>query len=176
MLKVFGSPGKRQIDGLGGADPLTSKMAIIGAPRFAGTDVTDTFGEVEIDQPHVDYRSLCGNISAAAGQFAIENGMVPILEPVTVVRAWTTDLNATLTIEVPVKDGKPVRLGSYRVPGTGARRCGRPVGMTHLAPGRGDRDRVGRCPWRRRPQSRRATLGRTARRIVDGTVYLDDRV
>ncbi len=124
ILRVFGSPDKRQIDGLGGADPLTSKLAIIGAPRVPDTDVTYTFGQVEIDHPHVDYKSLCGNISAAVGQYAIEAGMVPAIEPVTRVRAYTTNLRRVLTIEVPVRDGKPVRLGTYKVPGvpgTGAR-------------------------------------------------------
>ena len=124
ILRVFGSPDKRQIDGLGGADPLTSKLAIIGAPRVAGTDVTYTFGQVEIDRPYVDWHSLCGNISSAVGQYAIESGMVEAVEPVTRVRAYTTNLKRVLTIEVPVKDGRPVRLGTYRVPGvpgTGAR-------------------------------------------------------
>jgi hypothetical protein len=124
ILKVFGSPDKRQIDGLGGADPLTSKLAIIGAPRMAGIDVTYTFGQVEIDRPHVDYHSLCGNISAAVGHYAVEAGLVEPVEPVTRVTAWTTNLKRRLTIEVPVRNGRPVRTGSYRVPGvpgTGAR-------------------------------------------------------
>jgi 2-methylaconitate cis-trans-isomerase PrpF len=124
ILRVFGSPDKRQIDGLGGADPLTSKLAIIGPPRVANCDVTYTFGQVEIDRPHVDYHSLCGNISAAVGHYAIESGLVESVEGITRVRAWTTNLKRMLTIEVPVRDGKPVGLGSYRVPGvpgTGAR-------------------------------------------------------
>ncbi len=124
ILRVFGSPDKRQIDGLGGADPLTSKLAIIGAPRVANTDVTYTFGQVEIDRPHVDYKSLCGNISSAVGQYAIEMGLVEAVEPMTRVRAYTTNLKRILTIEVPVRDGRPVRAGDYRipgVPGTGAR-------------------------------------------------------
>ena len=75
ILAVYGSPDRRQIDGLGGADPLTSKLAIIGPPReglprAAGTHLTYTFGQVEIDHPEVDWRSLCGNISAAVGAFA----------------------------------------------------------------------------------------------------------
>ena len=117
ILKIFGSPDKRQIDGLGGADPLTSKLAIIGRPRVPDTDVTYTFGQVEIDRPHVDYHSLCGNISSAVGQYAIEEGLVDAVEGVTRVRVYTTNLRRVLTVEVPVKDGRPVRLGSYRVPG-----------------------------------------------------------
>src|SRR5215218_7610995 len=108
ILAIFGSPDKRQIDGLGGADPLTSKLAIIGPPRVANTDVTYTFGQVEIDRPHVDYHSLCGNISSAVGQYAIEEGLVAPVEGVTRVRVYTTNLKRVLTIEVPVKDGRPV--------------------------------------------------------------------
>ena len=117
ILRVFGSPDKRQIDGLGGADPLTSKLAIIGKPRMTNTDVTYTFGQVEIDRPHVDYHSLCGNISAAVGLYAIQSGLVPAVDGVTRVRTWNTNLKRLLTIEVPVRDGKPVGTGTYRVPG-----------------------------------------------------------
>ena len=117
ILKVFGSPDRRQIDGLGGADPLTSKLAIIGRPRVPDTDVTYTFGQVEIDRPVVDYHSLCGNISSAVGQYAIEEGLVEAQEGITRVRVYTTNLKRVLTIEVPVRNGRPVRLGTYKVPG-----------------------------------------------------------
>lgn len=128
ILGIFGSPDKRQIDGLGGADPLTSKLAIIGPPRSdaraAGTHLTYTFGQVEIDHPEVDYHSLCGNISAAVGAFAIYEGLVQPQAPVTTVRAFNTNLNRVLTIEVPVVGQRPVEAGDYSVPGvpgTGAR-------------------------------------------------------
>ena len=124
VLAIFGSPDRRQIDGLGGADPLTSKMAIVGPPRVPGTDLTYTFGQVEIDKPEVDYESLCGNISAAVGHYAVDEGYVPAVEPVTTVRVFTTNLDRVLVIEVPVSDGRPVDEGDYAVPGvpgTGAK-------------------------------------------------------
>ncbi len=128
ILRIFGSPDKRQIDGLGGADPLTSKLAIIGPPRSdraaAGTQLTYTFAQVEIDHPDVDYHSLCGNISASVGAFAIYEGLVQPQSPVTSVRAFNTNLNRVLTIEVPVEGNRPVEAGNYTVPGvpgTGAR-------------------------------------------------------
>ena len=65
ILRVFGSPDRRQIDSLGGADPLISKLAIIGPPRVPVSDVTYKLGQVEIDRPHVDYKTLCGNIDVA---------------------------------------------------------------------------------------------------------------
>jgi methylitaconate Delta-isomerase len=122
ILAVFGSPDKRQIDGLGGADPLTSKLAIIGPPRVgepraAGTHLTYTFGQVEITEPEIDWLSLCGNISSAVGAFGIYEGYVTPQEPVTEVRVFNTNLNRVLTIEVPVELGRPLEAGTYTVPG-----------------------------------------------------------
>jgi 2-methylaconitate cis-trans-isomerase PrpF len=128
ILSVFGSPDKRQIDGLGGADPLTSKLAIIGPPRAdlraAGTHLTYTFGQVEIDTPEIDFLSLCGNISSAVGAFAVYEGLVAATEPITTVRAYNTNLNRVLNIEVPVQGNRPIEHGDFvvpGVPGTGAR-------------------------------------------------------
>jgi len=129
ILAIFGSPDQRQIDGLGGADPLTSKVAIIGPvragnPRAAHTHLTYTFGQVEIAEPEVDYISLCGNISAAVGAYAVYEGFVEPTEPITVVRVYNTNLDRVLTLEVPVEGGRPREHGDYAVPGvpgTGAR-------------------------------------------------------
>ena len=83
ILRIFGSPDKRQIDGLGGADPLTSKVCIVGPPprdnpRASGAHLSYTFGQVEIASPHVDFRALCGNLTSGVGAFAIWEGMVPL--------------------------------------------------------------------------------------------------
>jgi 2-methylaconitate cis-trans-isomerase PrpF len=129
ILAIFGSPDPRQIDGLGGADPLTSKVAIIGPPRTnhsraANTHVTYTFGQVEIRSPEIDYGSLCGNISSAVGAFAVYEGLVEPREPITVVRAYNTNLDRVLTLEVPVRGTRPLEHGDYSVagvPGTGAK-------------------------------------------------------
>jgi 2-methylaconitate cis-trans-isomerase PrpF len=128
ILGIFGSPDKRQIDGLGGADPLTSKLAIIGPPladpRAAGTHLTYTFGQVEIEHPEIDFLSLCGNISSAVGAFAVYEGLVAATAPITTVRAYNTNLNRVLNIEVPVEGNRPLERGDFvvpGVPGTGAR-------------------------------------------------------
>jgi 2-methylaconitate cis-trans-isomerase PrpF len=128
ILAIFGAPDKRQIDGLGGADPLTSKVCVIGPPptdlpQAAGSQLTYTFGQVEIDQPHVDYHSLCGNLTSGVGAFAIRENMVAAVEPVTTVRIYNTNLDRVLICEVPVKDGQPLEIGDCAipgVPGTGA--------------------------------------------------------
>jgi len=122
VLAIFGSPDRRQIDGLGGADPLTSKLAIIGPPlhdlpEAQETDLTYTFGQVEIEHPEIDWLSLCGNISSAVGLYAIEEGLVEARSPVTRVVAYNTNLRRKLSIEVPTEYGRPVETGNFIVPG-----------------------------------------------------------
>ena len=124
ILSIFGSPDSRQIDGLGGADPLTSKLAIISVSDREDADIDYTFGQVEIKKPYVDYSSNCGNISAGVGPFTIQQGLVRAVEPVTTVRIYNTNTKKVFVAEVPVKNGKPQVKGGYKVdgvPGTGAR-------------------------------------------------------
>ncbi len=124
ILAVFGSPDVRQIDGLGGADSLTSKTAIIGPPTIEGADVDYTFGQVSITAPLVDYGSNCGNISSAVGPFAIEEGLVKATDPLTRVRIYNTNSRKIIVAEVPTDGGCPVMEGEYAisgVPGTGAK-------------------------------------------------------
>ncbi|MDR1203903.1 MAG: 3-methylitaconate isomerase [Peptococcaceae bacterium] len=120
---IFGSPDKRQIDGLGGADVLTSKLAVIGPSRRAGADVEYTFAQVSFDSELVDYSGNCGNISAAVGPFAIDEGLVPAVEPVTRVRIYQTNTDCILIAEVEVADGKSKTEGTTEidgVPGAGS--------------------------------------------------------
>ena len=124
ILSVFGSPDSRQIDGLGGADPLTSKLAIISRSERPDADIDYTFGQVDIHSAFVDYSSNCGNISSAVGPFAITQGLVKAVEPVTVVRIFNTNTQKVFEAEVPVLGGAPAVCGDYMihgVPGTGAR-------------------------------------------------------
>lgn len=87
---IFGSPDLRQIDGLGGADTLTSKLAIIGPSTHPNADIDYTFGQVSIISNFVDYKGNCGNISSAVGPFAIDEGLVKAVEPITIVRIHLT--------------------------------------------------------------------------------------
>ena len=124
ILAVFGSPDLRQIDGLGGADSLTSKLAIISPAKEQGRDIHYTFGAVGIDKSFVDYSANCGNISSAVGPFAVDQGLVKAEEPFTVVRIFNTNTQKMIFARVPVKKGKVVSDGDYvidGVPGTGAR-------------------------------------------------------
>jgi 2-methylaconitate cis-trans-isomerase PrpF len=124
VLSIFGSPDSRQIDGLGGADPLTSKLAIIGISQRNDADIDYTFGQVDIHKAFVDYSSNCGNISSAVGPYAITQGLVKTTDPVTSVRIYNTNTGKIFISEVPVRDKSPRTSGDYRidgVPGTGAR-------------------------------------------------------
>jgi 2-methylaconitate cis-trans-isomerase PrpF len=124
ILALYGSPDPRQIDGLGGADPLTSKVAIISRSDRAGVDVDYTFGQVGITTPDIDYSGNCGNISAGVGPFAIDEGLVKAVEPVTLVRIFNTNTNKVIVAHVPVVDGKAAVEGNYAmagVPRSGAR-------------------------------------------------------
>lgn len=121
---VFGSPDVRQIDGLGGADVLTSKLAIIAPPSRSDADVDYTFAQVSFDTDVVDFNSNCGNISSAVGPFAIDTGLVRAVEPVTTVRIHQTNTGKLLVAEVPVKSGKSAVEGDLHidgVPGRGAK-------------------------------------------------------
>lgn len=123
ILSLMGSPDPRQIDGLGGADPLTSKVCIIGPGVEHGADVDYTFGQVSVEEPLVSFSTNCGNLSAAVGVYAIEEGYVAAREPVTTVRIYNTNTRQILLAHVPVRDGRPAVGGDYAipgVPGTGA--------------------------------------------------------
>lgn len=124
ILAIYGSPDIRQIDGLGGADSLTSKLAIISPPTRPDADVDYLFGQVSLTAPFVDYKGNCGNISAAVGGFAIDEGMVEAVEPITTVRIHLVNSGNILAAEVPVQDGKSAVEGDFVIdgaPGTGAR-------------------------------------------------------
>jgi 2-methylaconitate cis-trans-isomerase PrpF len=117
ILSIFGSPDPRQIDGLGGAEPLTSKLALVARSDRPDADVDFTFGQVEIDQPVIHYSGLCGNIAAGVAPYAIEEGLVKAVEPVTTVRVFSTNNNQIFVTEVPVKNGKPQVIGDYAIDG-----------------------------------------------------------
>jgi methylitaconate Delta-isomerase len=124
ILSIFGSPDRRQIDGLGGADPLTSKVAIIAPSSRPDSDVDYTFGAVDLTEPIVDYRGNCGNLSAGVGPFAIDEGLVPATDGETVVRIYNTNTDKCLRAYVPTSRGKAAYKGDYAiagVPGSGAK-------------------------------------------------------
>jgi 2-methylaconitate cis-trans-isomerase PrpF len=124
VMAIFGSPDIRQIDGLGGADSLTSKLALIKRSTEPNSDIIYTFGAVGIDTPFVDYSANCGNISSAVGPYAINQGLVRAEAPFTLVRIFNTNTQKMIYSKVPVKRGNVVSDGDYAidgVPGTGGK-------------------------------------------------------
>jgi len=124
ILRVFGSPDKRQIDGLGGADALTSKVAVVGKSKRDDCDVDYTFGQVSIDTPNIYTKGICGNITSGVGSFAIDEGLVKAVEPETTVKIYNTNTKRIIIEKVPVHNGVAVTEGDYQiagVPGSGAK-------------------------------------------------------
>lgn len=117
ILALYGSPDARQIDGLGGADPLTSKIAIVGPPTLPGADVDYLFGQVRIAEPVVDYRGNCGNMLAGIGPFAVDEGLVPATEPTTRVRIHQVNTRTLVVADVPTRGGRALVEGVGKVPG-----------------------------------------------------------
>ena len=123
LLALFGSPDVRQIDGLGGADILTSKCAIIGPPSRPDADIDYTFAQIGIDQATVNYEMVCGNVSSATGVYALQEGLVSVEEPVTTVRVHNTNTGKILRMTIQCADGEPRVEGECEVdgvPATGA--------------------------------------------------------
>jgi 4-oxalomesaconate tautomerase len=123
LLAVMGSPDLRQIDGLGGANPLTSKVAVVGPPTRPDADVDYLFLQVVVDAARVDPSQNCGNMLAGVAGFAVEEGLVPAGDPVTCVRIHMVNTAnvAVATIRTPggvvTYDGEAAISG---VPGTAA--------------------------------------------------------
>jgi len=123
LLAVMGSPHDYQVDGIGGANPLTSKVAIISKSRHAGVDVDYLFAQVLINEKLVDTKPNCGNMLVAVGPFAIESGLVPAGHPETTVRIFNVNTQARVDSIVQTPNGKVTYAGDAAidgVPGTAA--------------------------------------------------------
>ena len=123
LLAVMGSPDKRQIDGLGGAHPLTSKTAIVAPSTEPGCDIDFLFAQIGIEQPKVDTTPNCGNILAGIGPFALARGLVKGNDPRTIVRVRTLNTGTIADLELQIEKGQAKAEGTARidgVPGTSA--------------------------------------------------------
>ncbi|MEA9389761.1 4-oxalomesaconate tautomerase [Acerihabitans sp. TG2] len=123
LLAIMGSPDARQIDGIGGADPLTSKVAIISPSSHPKADVDYLFAQVNVDKAVVDYGQNCGNILAAIAPYAIEKGLVAVQHQTTVVRIFMVNTGNIAEAVVTTPDGMMEYEGDTRidgVPGCGA--------------------------------------------------------
>ena len=123
LLAAMGSPDIRQIDGVGGAHPLTSKVAVIGPSTRPDADVDYLFLQVVVDKAEVSDSQNCGNILAGVGPWAIENGLVEPAGAVTPVRINMVNTASIAVAHVPTPNGVVEYEGEARidgVPGTAA--------------------------------------------------------
>jgi 4-oxalomesaconate tautomerase len=123
LLRVMGSPDPRQIDGVGGAHPLTSKVAVVSPSVVPGIDVDYLFLQVMVDQAIVTDKQNCGNILAGIGPFAVERGLVPAQGDETRVRLRMVNTDGVVTATFPTPGGRPRYDGDTAidgVPGTAA--------------------------------------------------------
>jgi 4-oxalomesaconate tautomerase len=123
LLAAMGSPDARQIDGVGGAHPLTSKVAVISRSTRADADVDYLFLQVVVDRAEVSDSQNCGNILAGIGPWAIENGLVPAAGATTPVRIHMVNTGSIAVAHVPTPGGHVEYEGDARidgVPGTAA--------------------------------------------------------
>jgi 4-oxalomesaconate tautomerase len=123
LLSVMGSPDVRQIDGMGGADPLTSKVGLVRRGQAAGVDLEFLFAQVSVREALVDTTPNCGNMLAAVVPFGIETGLVKASGDVTTLRVLTRNTGTLSDIEVRTPGGRVEYAGEARidgVPGTAA--------------------------------------------------------
>jgi 4-oxalomesaconate tautomerase len=123
LLAAMGSPDARQIDGMGGAHPLTSKVAIVSKSQRADADIDYLFAQVVVNEPKVDVSPTCGNILAGVGPFAIEAGLVQPSAGETRVRIYMVNTKSICTATIKTPGGEVSYEGETRiagVPGTSA--------------------------------------------------------
>lgn len=123
LLGAMGSPDPREIDGMGGGHPLTSKVAVVTPSAREQADVDYLFLQVWPERPEVSDSQNCGNILAGIGPFAIEEGLVPVTGTETAVRIWMENTQSLAVAHVSTPDGAVTYEGSARidgVPGTHA--------------------------------------------------------
>ena len=130
LLAAMGSPHQLQVDGVGGGDPLTSKVAIIGAPTHPLADVDYLFAQVSIERAVVDLSPNCGNMLSAVGPFAIEAGLVPAKVGETTVRIHNRNTASLIEAVVQTPEGTVEYDGETAIDGVSGTAA--PVRLTFL--------------------------------------------
>jgi 2-methylaconitate isomerase len=123
LLRVIGSPDPygKHTDGMGGATSSTSKTVILSKSDSADHDVDYLFGQVSIDKPFIDWSGNCGNLTAAVGAFAINNGLIAAdripENGIAVVRIWQVNIQKTIIAHVPITNGDVQETGDFELDG-----------------------------------------------------------
>ncbi|WP_410751308.1 4-oxalomesaconate tautomerase [Citrobacter sp. U14242] len=130
LIKIMGSGNALEIDGIGGGNPLTSKVAIISRSNDPKADIDYLFAQVLVHEQRVDTTPNCGNMLSAVGAFAIEKGLINAVTPTTRVRIRNVNTNTFIEADIQTPHGVVEYEGAARidgVPGTSA-----PVALTFL--------------------------------------------
>lgn len=117
FLQVMGDPDPKQIDGLGGTVSSSNKIVVVWKSDKPDVDIEYLVGQVIVGKSQVDYKSNCGNMTAAVGPFAVEEGLVTVTEPVTAVKMLNRNTNKYINITVPCKNGTFAEEGDCRIAG-----------------------------------------------------------
>lgn len=135
VLGAMGSPDPygRQLDGMGGGLSSLSKVCVIGPPSRPDADVDYTFGQVQIKTAQVDWQPLCGNMSAAIGPFAVDEGLVRAPDGSAAVRIHNTNTGKIIVAHFEVRDGMAEVDGELEIPGVAG--TGAPLRLDFLDPG-----------------------------------------
>jgi 4-oxalomesaconate tautomerase len=133
LLRIMGSPDPRQIDGIGGADPLTSKVAILSRSSRADADVDYLFLQVFVDQPLVSDAQGCGNILAAVGPAAIERGLVQPSGDVTPVRIHMVNTGEVAVAQISTPGGRVSYRGNAHIAGVPGTHAAVPLMFQNIA-------------------------------------------
>lgn len=133
LLRIMGSPDPRQIDGIGGGDPLTSKVAILGPSSRDDADVDYLFLQVFVDQALVSDAQPCGNILAAVGPAAIERGLVAAQDGVTPVRIHMLNTGEIAVAQVQTPQGRVTYQGAAQIDGVAGQHAPVPLMFTGIA-------------------------------------------
>jgi len=133
LLRIMGSPDPRQIDGIGGADPLTSKVAVLSLSTRDDADVDYLFLQVFVDQALVSDAQGCGNILAAVGPAAIERGLVPATGDETEVRIHMANSGEVAVARIKTPNGRVSYSGSTEIAGVPGHHAAVPLLFMNIA-------------------------------------------
>ena len=117
FLQVMGCPDPKQIDGMGGTVSSNNKIVIVWKSDVPGVDVEYLVGQVIVGKEQIDFKSNCGNMTAAVGPYAVEEGMVPVTEPITTVHLLNRNTEKLIDVTVPCRDGAFMQDGDCHIAG-----------------------------------------------------------
>lgn len=126
-------PNGRQLNGLGGGLSSLSKVCVVGRPSRADADIDYTFAQVAVREARVDMNGNCGNMSAAIGPFAVDEGLIKAADGRVTVRIHNTNTRKIIHSTFEVRDGRALQNGDFSIPGVGG--TGAPIRLEFLEPG-----------------------------------------